>query len=517
MRSRQTPTPFKVGLTTFPTPCQCLPLMFTIAWKTIKINHYAEEDVRLRHLQALNLMADMGGYTEVPSHEFPTTPAGVKWIYIIDLNNDIIRVFLVNYASRMLNLLDIPRWLFECNGASSPTQCCTDDGKHVFLDPISRPNLSLTNVSAQPDSTALDHYRSCAPKLRPVQNSPGVDTFSVRKHFRLFLLTQFYNHLSETFHTIKHQRSPDLRRNFHTLAYSIINLARSDVKVRMVYNKGYSTFGSSRRARVDPRDPYDPFPTTSECWIQDVLVVLDQDILTKENLHAAIGKALQLISAASSSAQQTTPTDHARPAAIVCSLTAIVFVYIRDGEVSHTRNIEFFPQYSSHHVDTVASDGVLALLDIFYHPAQLAEPISFPGPHKYLPTEISQLIFSYACPFTRIALESSCRLFYGISRDYGLRVALSYLQKRSAKDGPTAFIGEAYVDAGKFWTKTDMTYTGNRTRYDPKVGKYTGPTIVKLVIGKNRFGPVYRTFLMMPDSTIVKLEMPLLQTQVRGY
>lgn len=491
--------------------------MWSVAWKRLKIIHFAEEDTRLLSLPVSN-KSTYGGYIWKPTRHFPICPPQAKWIYIIDLDNDILRVFLADFASRMLDLRNLPRWLFECAAPSSHGPCRIDDGKHVFMDPLPRAHLPPSNVSAQPDRTALDYYHRCTPKLRPVHKFPGLEMFDVRMHFRLALLTIFYNGLLEMFHAIKHQRSPRVTDNFHTLAYSIINLARSSVEVRLLYNKGYSTATESTRGRrVDPRDPYAPLPSASECWIEDVLVVLDQDISTKENLHAAIGRAIQRTRAgANSSAEHTTPTDQTRPTAIICSLTALVLVYIRGGEVSHTPNLEFFPQYSTHDADSVASDGVFALFDIFYRPSQLAEPRAFPRRYKHLPTEICQLIFAHACPSTRNALESSCRLFHGISHDHGLRVADCYLQKRSYEGGTTSFVGESYVIPGKVWGKAGATYPGGRARYDPQAGKYTSRTIVHLVPGQSRFGPVYRTFLMMPDSSIVKLQMPLLEAKELG-
>lgn len=490
-------------------------------------------------------------YIQKPNFHFPILRPQPKWTYIIDLDNDIVSVFLAGYGSRRLYLLNIPRWLFECAAASSSGPSSLDEKKHFFMGSVPRAHLPPCHVSVPHDPTALDYYQSCAPTVRPVVSFPGVETFTVRKHFRLVLLTIFYNWQLEMFDAREDHRSPQGIQNLCILAYSIINLVRSSVEVRIEFDPRSGARVKARGGQVARRRPFDSLPTTPECWIEDVLVILDDDILTKENLHAAIGKAIQLTAArARLTVKQTTPTERTRPAAVICSLTSVVLVYIRDGEVSHTPNLEFIRQYSSlEEVDTVVSDGLLALFDTFYRPPQLAEPQSFPGPYKHLPTEIAQLIFSHACPSTRDALESSCRLFHRISHDHGLRIADCYLQKRSVEDGRTAFVGERYVIPGKVWTKADPTYTGGRmsnyrrvggytsrtimhlvgkvwpeadTRskadtiytggsesYDRQVGKYTSRTIVHLEGRTSGIG-CYRAFLLMPDSTIVKLEMPFI-------
>lgn len=239
-------------------------------------------------------------------------------------------------------------------------------------------------------------------------------------------------------------------------------------------------------------------------------MILDQDISTTENLHAAIGKAIQCTSDdASSLAEPTTPTEHTRPIAIICSLTEIILLYIRDGEVSHTPNLMFFPQSLEYEVETVASDGVFALFDTFYCPTPHAEPRSFPGPYKNLPTEICQNIFSHACPSTRNSLESSCRFFHGISHDHGIRVGNCYFKKSSADHGSTAFIGESYTLTGRAWGRVTNTKNGAT----PQAGIYVTNTIVHLVPVEKRFGPVYSTFLFMPDSSIVKIPIPLIEVE----
>lgn len=482
-----------------------LPLIFRIDWKSSKIEYYAQENIRLRPLP-ISYQGRCGRYIEKPGFHFTNIPSGIKWAYIIDLDMQIFRVMLVGYSSRMYRLDNIPRWLFQLAAGPSPGSRCFDDGKHLLLDPVDRSHLSVHEVLSEPDQTFLALYHSRTPKLCARPSPPGADAFPIRQQFRLVLLMMFYNGQRVMFHHASYQRTELSIPLFYLLAYTGINLTRSRVEVRLEPDQRYN--GSSKSIRRKGKSTqYKKLPSTPECWMDGVLVVVEPDLSTKENHHAAIGKVIHLMSARAGS---HVVDDNTRPTAIICSLCSIVLVYIRGEEVTYTPNMEFFPHHNSRSVDTVASEGIFALFDIFYRPAQLADPVSFPSPfNHHLPTEICQNIFSRACPATRTALETSCRLFRLISHDHGLHVINCYLQKRSAEKGSTAFLGECY-------DVPEPVPPGIDSR-DPEVdvgpmrGEYTRRTIVEFIIGQTRFGPVYGTFLVMPDSNIVRLDMPVQQ------
>lgn len=167
-------------------------LIETIAWKSLKINHFVEVDLRSLDPLVSNELAGEGSF-ETRTRQSPTGPSHVKWRYIIDLKTDLLRVVLVDYSCRTFNLQNIPRWLFQCPAGLSPGRCCIDHRKEIFIDPVPRAYLPASHVAAEPDPAALDHYQSCAPKVRPLQSFSGVETFTLRKHFRLALLTYLYN------------------------------------------------------------------------------------------------------------------------------------------------------------------------------------------------------------------------------------------------------------------------------------------------------------------------------------
>lgn len=100
-------------------------------------------------------------------------------------------------------------------------------------------------------------------------------------------------------------------------------------------------------------------------------------------------------------------------------------------EVSHTRNFLFFPH---------------APLNSSFESKPTSpspQPESPPGTGRpYLPTEICQNIFSHAHQSARRALEPSCRLFRGISQDFGPRIGEWTLQQGSKHD-LNAFMGAA--------------------------------------------------------------------------
>lgn len=158
----------------------------------------------------------------------------------------------------------------------------------------------------------------------------------------------------------------------------------------------------------------------------------------------------------------------------------------------------------------VMSDSVLVLLYTLFQPSRIAEPRSFPGPYKYLPTEICQKSFSCACPATRSALEASCCLFCAISKDYGLPVGDFYLQKRAAEHGATAFVGEIHVADD---STVSMTTTKLSRNYIGPTGRYTRRTIVHLVPGYDEFSEMFLTYIVLLDWGIEKLDLPPMEAK----
>lgn len=367
----------------------------------------------------------------------------------------------------------------------------------MHLPPSARPT--------EPDPAHITEYESCSTQLLPSRLFPGVDTFPVRKHLRLVLLRLFYRrHISRFLHA-NHNRDVSAVRDLYELVFTIINLARSTVEFRLQRDAGDSTPAESRHNRSLPKYLSAELPANPEYWIDDILVIVERDISTAENLHAAIGKAVLLTSARTS--RPTTPS------AIICSLSAIVLVYISGTAVSHTANLNFFPQFLCRIDDTIDSTGVLALLDTFYRPTLPAVPQSYPWPyHHHLPTEICQAIFHHASPATRTALESSCRLFRGISHDHGVRVGQCYFQKGSRDKGDPAFGGEIYG------TENNVVYGAGKGVWGKKAASaaYTRRTVVYLAAaGRTAMGG-YWPALVMPDGRVVRLDLAKLAAKERA-
>lgn len=236
---------------------------------------------------------------------------------------------------------------------------------------------------AEPDPALITEYRSRAAELLPCRSFPGV---SVRKQLRLVLLRLVYRTHFMRFYYVNHNRDATSGGHPSELVFTIVNQARSTVKFRLQRDRSDSTAAESRRDRSVPRDLYGNLPTTPEHWVDGILVVLEPDISTAENLHAAIEKEILL-----TDARGRRPTS--TPSTIIYSLSAIVLVYIRGTAVSHTANLNFFPQLLCRIADTIDSTGVPALLDTFNRLPHPAAPQSFPAPFKHLPTEICQEIF----------------------------------------------------------------------------------------------------------------------------
>lgn len=474
------------------------------AWKSLKTQHFLEEDIRLLTSPKPTGL-DSKVYSGTTLDQFLDDAPSARWLYIIDLEQDTFLVSMPRYWTRVFCLQNLPRSLFESAVSLSPgAGHCVEDDYRVFLNPVARIHLAPSDRPAEPDPVLITEYRSRAVELLPCRSFPGVETFPVRKNLRLVLLRQFYRtHVSQFCH-VNQSRDATSVGNLSEFIFTIVNLARSTVEFRLQRDRNDSTPAESNRNRSVTRCLYDDLPTTSEYWMDGILVVLEPDISTAENLHAAIGKALL-----QTGTRGRRPTS--TPSAIICSLSAIVLVYIRGTAVSHTANLNFFPQYLCCIDDTIDSTGVLALLDTFYRPPQLAAPQSFPAPFKHLPTEICQQIFYHACPATRTALESSCRLFRGIAHDHGVRIGECYFQARLPENSDPAFVGEIYG------TENNVVYGADKGVWGKRAARavYTRRTVVYLAVGPRAVGPVYWPVLVMPNAEVVRLDLRPLEAKER--
>lgn len=450
-------------------------------WKRLKIQSFLEEDTRIlqQPISQIHESGSSGGvYSEKPTQNYPFIPPQVGWLYTIDMDDGIFSVSLVNYSTRSFHLTNIPRGLFLYSSATSTKETWMENGYHVFINPV--PNLHL--VAAKWLNPAfITLYQSYAPKLRPLHTMPSIDTFPVRKYLRLVLLKHFFDKHQSVFRRIGNNK-PIHMSMFRQLVYGIVNLARSSVEVS--FRTGERTaFGTN--SIIDSGN----HPNATEYWVDGVLIIQEWNISVTEIFQAAVVKAVKITSG-------YPPAQGTIPSAVICSLNAIVFVYIQGEEVSHTHHLHFFPHSTIYEPDEVQTAGVLALLDIFYRPppSPPAAPLSFPGPFKHLPTEICQDIFFYASSSTRSALRASCRLFRAISHDHGVKVGDHYLQQRSAENGSTAFIGsmEYYECPERELVRT----------------MYTRRTVVYLIqqSGNDMTDVVA---LRLPDSQVIKFVLPV--------
>lgn len=451
---------------------------------------------------------DFGGYTCKPNEAFPQRPPNTKWVYTIDLHAKTFRVSLEGYANRIFRLDNPPRSLFESTTAA-PRESSVRKDIQVFIDPVARAHLPSFDHSASADPALLAFYQTCASKLCEIPPFPDVDSLSVQIQLRLVLLTEFYNEHKSGFHCVNHSRSSFVASVFPRLVHDIIDLTRSSVEVRFMQRRVQTALIHPRHTPVAESES-DGWPDAlNEYWIDGVLLILELDISTMENLHAAIGRAIQLINTRPTTVNLSTEFTTPIPSAVICSLTSIVLVYINGEEITHTGNLELFPQHSPCLTETVASDGILALIQTFFRPSQLSAPRVFPARHNQLPTEIMQLIFSFAAPATRSALVASCRLFRAISLYHGVRIGDCYLQRRSPEHGSSAFVGECYALKG-YW----LSPRGTQTRGTYRVfGRYTTHTVINFAPRERWKDQGYFTILIQPDWGIVKLERQLCEAK----
>lgn len=215
---------------------------------------------------------------------------------------------------------------------------------------------------------------------------------------------------------------------------------------------------------------------------------------TAENLHGAIGKAIQVINARYS---QPTISSGAHPQfvrAVIISISCLVVVDVCGSSVTHTPNMPLnMPLNTRYHRDT---SGGRVLLDIMYTPVPRPLPTSFP----ILPVEICQMICRYTEKYDKPRLGMSCRLFRGIAYDYGLVIAEWSIQGLCKTHEGSIFT--AAVDSSTH-------ISGGKVRLVP-----AHRASVYLTTEHTVFRPIDRVVLRRPEGVCIELQMPLLGMSV---
>lgn len=288
-----------------------------VEWKQLKIQHFVQESVRLLTIAEPKFNSQLDnpfyGYINKPTNGFPAEEAySVQWTYIFDLDNDTFSVGVPYHNRRMFHLQHIPRSLFDPQ--TSPNGEIFEMQQYrVLLDPVPRAHLASISVPVEPNTALVDLYQSCSPHIQPLLSIPDVATFHIRKYLRLHLSRIFsdsHRGVLQWIHTGKQARphystsitepASLLELRFRQMVYGMVHLSSSSVEVQFKTDRRYKYPVEWKYLRdIDQEKPLQwPVPD-AEYWIGNILVIQEMAMSTAENLHAAIGKAIQVINARS--------------------------------------------------------------------------------------------------------------------------------------------------------------------------------------------------------------------------
>lgn len=284
----------------------------------------------------------------------------------------------------------------------------------------------------------------------------------------------------------------NLSLSVRQILYGIVNLFSSGLEAQFPIDHRYNSTAQWEQYKDrDQRAPLMWVAPPAEYWIGDILVVPEAAMTTAENLHAAIGKAVQVINARKAATSMPCGVSPPTTRALIISLYSLVVVDIRENQLTHTTTMPLLARY---HTKT---NGILALLDILFTPSPAPFPQSFPA----LPVEICQTIFRHATADTRRCLEGTGRLFRGIAYDYGPRISKWNLQALCPAGSGYFFM--AVADRGVHSIDGSMKDVPARRRQ------------VYISTGMCEFRPINRVVLRKPDGGTIELQLPLVGVSFR--
>lgn len=392
-------------------------------WKLELIAHYEKKEKNIICLarEDPERASNDWGYVRMPSRVCPVNDVLIEWIYVIDLELDIFRVSDYDndtplepgtYGTQYFRLNSIPRDLFEdaameAAGHRYPVMDDTIPSEHFYQDEI------LT-----PDPLLLAIYQSISPAPTPTFDHPPGNRKSSWHKLQLALLEEFVQYFMHSFRDSCPSRtsSPFV---FQQLAYAVLSFTSySGIKLHRTTSE-YMLHAD----KIDPmcRTPsWDP-PASDTYWLNDILIVLNQNLSTNANgdpspsTQASIARATQLAPAA--------PT-----IAVIFSVHAIMLVHIAPNTpITHTAVLPLLTidpattPFSEEAIACLASvsfetPGVLALIDLFTaHPRV---PLYAAVSAARLPAELCRMVFHYADESTQTALEATCRIFRAVAVEY---------------------------------------------------------------------------------------------------
>lgn len=391
------------------------------AWKAEKIKHFESEAEKTEPEPKSNDDDDSSPWGTInpkPTYDEPHGDLHLEWVYIVDLDNDSFIIRNGSGCRREFKLQNLPCSVFE-----------HDDKQQPFIMPVAIKHL-YTASALDYNSGDLARFTAFAPHKMTVEvpeesHFKAGDVLDPWKPLSQLFLEQFLERYITFFkelntsekYTILASTGLDSKSyevyQFKQLAYGILNLCdaagRIKFRKRRFLNQPH---GAARHPTWEP-------PDKNILWMGDVLVILEARIAIEEFLHAAIGKAIDLIR------RSRVRTDGIHGKAVIFSIQALVIVDIRysdnntNGPVitySDTLRVitpsecEWYRCFGGMRAEP--TPGLAALIDIF---ARQSESYSLPA---RLPAEICTQIFNLCDLATRKSMAESCRAFRALVNAY---------------------------------------------------------------------------------------------------
>lgn len=390
------------------------------AWKAEKIKHFESEAEKTEPEPDDD--DDPSPWRKIDTKPTCNEPCGdlhLEWVYIIDLDSDSFIIRSGSGCRREFKLQNLPCSVFEQYSERA----------QPFMMPVALKHLHTAPAQGY-NSGDLARFTAFAPRRVAVDvpqesHFKAGDVLDPWKPLSQFLLEQFLERYITFFKELNTSEkyaifvSTGLDSKsyqvyqFKQLAYGILNLC--DAAGRVKFRKtGF--FHQPHRTAYPPT--WDP-PDKNILWISDVLVILETRITIEEFLHAAIGKAIDLIS------RSRVRTDGIHGKAVIFSIQALVIVDIRYSEdntngpvitYSDTLRVitpsecKWYRCFGGMRAEP--TPGLAALIDIF---AGQSESYSLPA---CLPVEICTQIYNLCDLTTRKSMTESCRAFRALVKAY---------------------------------------------------------------------------------------------------
>lgn len=392
-----------------------------VVWIDEKLQHFKSEQEMLDQRQPEQTQDDendeqWGVYAKEPSTEEPQGDLHIEWVYIIDLDNSCFTIRSGSGWSRQFKLGNLPYHLFQ-------DELSKED---VLVMPVSLQQM-YTDPATGYDAVQLDRFVKFAPRQMAVMVSQLESHFDADakldswKPLSQLLLEKFLERYITYFKDLDTPENQAILMStgldgcsiteyrFKQLAYGILSLCDSPGRIR--FRKG---FGLNIRQKNEVlRRPNWESPYKNNIWMGEVLVILEPRIMVQEFLHAAIGKAIDMLGRSQVKASGACQT------AVIFSIQALVIVTMKEDnagepDITYSQSLpvitpsdcQWYRCFGG--LRTEPTLGLAALIDVF---VRQRESYSLPAS---LPFQVCTEIYQLSNLATRQALGTSCRAFRAI-------------------------------------------------------------------------------------------------------